>query len=259
MAVAQSNSNLYNSVSVLMKNVFRVVLLLWVALAPLSLQAADMAAVEKQIKQKFSQVMPGFEVQSIVASAIEGLYDVQMVNGPLLIVTSDAEYFISGDLFTTTSGKLENVSEVKRQKQRLADVEAFDKDDLIVFTPEQGAKHWVAVFTDVKCGYCRKFHADVPTLNKMGIEVRYFSFPIFDGSRNEMISALCADDPRAAMSTLKSGGKVPENLCDDQNIDAQFALARQLGLSGTPGIVLDNGALLKGYVEPEQLAEQLGL
>ncbi len=242
-----------------MKNVFRVVLLLCVTLAPLSLQAADMAAVEKQIKQKFSQVMPGFEVQSVVASPIDGLYEVQMLNGPLLIVTADADYFISGDLFTTTSGKLENVSEVKRQQQRLTDIEAFDKDDLIVFTPEQGAKHWVAVFTDVKCGYCRKFHADVPALNKMGIEVRYFSFPIFDGSRNEMISALCADDPRAAMSTLKGGGKVPENLCEDQNIDAQFALARQLGLSGTPGIVLDDGTLLKGYVEPEQLAKQLGI
>ena len=128
MAVAQSNSNQTdNSVSVLMKNVFRVVLLLCVTLAPVSLQAADMAAVEKQIKQKFSQVMPGFEVQSVAASAIDGLYDVQMLNGPLLIVTADADYFISGDLFTTTSGKLENVSEVKRQKQRLVDIEAFDK------------------------------------------------------------------------------------------------------------------------------------
>jgi thiol:disulfide interchange protein DsbC len=74
-----------------------------------------------------------------------------------------------------------------------------------------------------------------------------------------MISALCAKDPRKALSTLKSGGSVQENLCQDQTIDAQFALARQLGLSGTPGIVLDDGTLLKGYVEPEQLAQQMGL
>ena len=154
---------------------------------------------------------------------------------------------------------MENVSEVKRQRQRLSDIEAFDKNELIVFTPEQGAKRWVAVFTDVKCGYCRKFHGDVPALNNMGIEVRYFSYPIFEGSRNQMISALCADDPRQAMSTLKSGGKVAENLCADQNIDAQYALARQFGLSGTPGIVLDDGTLLKGYVEPAQLAQQMGL
>jgi thiol:disulfide interchange protein DsbC len=243
-----------------MKNVLRVVFLLCAVLvSPGVLAAADIAAVEQQIKKKFTLVMPGFEVQSVAPSAIDGLYDVQMVNGPLLIVTSTADYFISGDLFTTTSGKLENVSEVKRQRQRLSDIEAFDKDELIVFTPEQGAKRWVAVFTDVKCGYCRKFHGDVPALNKMGIEVRYFSYPIFEGSRNKMISALCADDPQQAMSTLKSGGKVAENLCVDQSIDAQYALARQFGLSGTPGIVLDDGSLLKGYVEPAKLAQQMGM
>jgi thiol:disulfide interchange protein DsbC len=243
-----------------MKNMYRVVSLLGLALLPLwALAAADLAAIEKQIKARFATAMPGFAVQSVVPSAVAGLYDVQIENGPLLMVTPTADYFISGDLFATGSGKLENVSEVKRQKERLADVAAFNKDDLIVFTPPQGAKRWIGVFTDVKCGYCRKFHADVPVLNKMGIEVRYFSFPIFDGSRNEMISALCAKDPKQALSTLKGGGTVPENLCSDQTIDAQFALARQLGLSGTPGIVLDDGTLIKGYVEPAQLAEQLGI
>ncbi len=242
-----------------MKNVYRSIVLLAAMLSPLAAMSADHAAVEKQIRARFSAVMPTFEVESVTPSAVTGLYDVQISSGPLLMVTPNADYFISGDVFSTGSGKLENVSEVKRQKERLAEVAGFDKDQLIVFTPEQGAKRWVAVFTDVKCGYCRKFHADVPALNKMGIEVRYFSFPIFDGSREEMVSALCSKDPRQAMSTLKGGGKIPENLCTDQSIDAQFALARKLGLSGTPGIVLDDGTLLKGYVEPAQLAEQLGL
>lgn len=241
-----------------MKNLSRVVVLLCAVLAPL-VHAADLADVKKQIQQTFTKVMPGFEVQSVTPSAIDGLYEVQMLNGPLLLVTGDAEYFISGDLFTTAQGKLENVSEIKRKDERMDQLKAFDKDELIVFTPEDGAKRWVAVFTDVKCGYCRKFHDDVPTLNKMGIEVRYFSFPIFDGSREQMVSALCADDPRQALTTLKSGGTLPKNECQDQSIDAQFALARQFGLSGTPGIVLDDGTLLKGYVEPAQLAQQMGL
>lgn len=242
-----------------MKTVYRSIVLLLAMVLPLTSVSADLASVEKQIKARFSAVMPQFQVESVAPSAVAGLYDVQIVNGPLLMVTPEADYFISGDVFATGSGQLENVSEVRREKQRLADVAGFDKEQLIVFTPEQGAKRWIAVFTDVKCGYCRKFHADIPALNKMGIEVRYFSFPIFDGSRDEMISALCAKDTRQAMNTLKGGGKIPENLCDDQSIDAQFALARKLGLSGTPGIVLDDGTLLKGYVEPAKLAAQMGL
>lgn len=241
-----------------MKIILRVVVLCSAALVSLLAQAADITAVEQTIKKTLTQVMPGFEVESVVPSAVEGLYDVQVLNGPLLMVTSNGEYFISGDLFTTKGGKLENVSEVKRKSQRMGQLEAFDKDELIVFTPEQGAKRWVAVFTDVKCGYCRKFHDDVPALNKMGIEVRYFSFPIFDGSKDMMISALCADDPKQALTTLKSGGTLPPKQCT-QSIDAQFNLARQFGLSGTPGIVLDDGTLLKGYVEPAALAQQMGL
>jgi thiol:disulfide interchange protein DsbC len=242
-----------------MKRVYLSIVLMLSMVLPLTALSADLAVVEKQIKARFSAVMPTFEVESVAPSAVAGLYDVQILNGPLLMVTPDADYFISGDVFATGSGKLENVSETRREKERLADVAGFDKDQLIVFTPQQGAKRWIAVFTDVKCGYCRKFHADVPALNKMGIEVRYFSFPIFDGSRNEMISALCAKDPRQAMDTLKGGGKIPENLCDKQSVDAQFALARKLGLSGTPGIVFDDGTLLKGYVEPAKLAAQMGL
>lgn len=221
--------------------------------------ATEIAEVESAIKEKFSQVMQGFAVSSVKPSPIEGLYEVQVVNGPLLLVTADAEYFISGDLFSTAGGKLENVSELQRKEERMAQLKDFPTEELIVFSPEKETKRWIAVFTDVKCGYCRKFHNDVPALNDMGIEVRYFSFPIFDGSREQMVSALCADDPRKALTTLKSGGTLPSNQCTDQSIDKQFALARQFGLSGTPGIVFDDGTLLKGYVEPPQLAEQMGL
>lgn len=240
-----------------MKNPLRVFVLA-VAMVFSAVVAAD-EAVEAAITKKFAQVMQGFSVESVKPSPIEGLYEVQIVNGPLLLVTPDAEYFISGDLFSTANGKLENVSELQRKEQRMAQLKDFPVEELIVFTPEGGAKRWVAVFTDVKCGYCRKFHDDVPTLNKMGIEVRYFSFPIFDGSRELMVSALCADDPQQALTTLKSGGTIPDKQCTDQSIDKQFALARQFGLSGTPGIVLDDGTLLKGYVEPPQLAQQMGL
>lgn len=221
--------------------------------------AADSAKAEKQIRERFAQAMAGFQVESVKASPIAGLYEVQMLNGPLLYATASGDHFLSGDLFTTAGGKLENVTETGRQRQRVAQIERFKPEQLIVFSPKGKTRRWVAVFTDNQCGYCRKFHKHVPELNDMGIEVRYFAFPIFNGSREKMISALCSDDPRAALTTLKSGGSIPDRTCDTQNIDEQFELARQFGLSGTPGIVLDDGTLVKGYVEPAQLAQQLGL
>ena len=244
-----------------MNKYFRLLPLILILLCPpmWALAASNASRAEKQIRQKFAVVMPRFEVQSVKTSPIFGLYEVQMLNGPLLLSTASADYFISGDVFATASGVAENVSEMSRKQQRVSQIEAFNPDELIVFSPEGKTKRWVAVFTDIKCGYCRKFHGDVPELNKMGIEVRYFAFPIFDGSRDQMISAVCSDDPRKALTTLKTGGSIPSKTCGNQSIDAQTALARQFSLSGTPGIVLDDGTLVKGYVPPAQLGRQLGL
>jgi thiol:disulfide interchange protein DsbC len=249
-------------VSSLMKKLI-LPLVLFLLFSPLGLAASDGATVDsavvKKIERVMGTVMPAFQVESIKSSVIDGLYEVKIKNGPLLMSTADADYFISGDLYTTVNGEIENVSEIDRKKDRLRQVEAFDKDELIVFSPKGKAARWIAVFTDIQCGYCRKFHGDVPALNDMGIEVRYFSYPIFDGSRDKMVSALCSKDRQQALTTLKSGGSIPAKDCAEQSIDAQAALAKQFGISGTPAIMLDDGTLLKGYVEPKQLAQQMGM
>ncbi|TVR63420.1 MAG: hypothetical protein EA420_07220, partial [Candidatus Competibacteraceae bacterium] len=43
----------------------------------------------------------------------------------------------------------------------------------------------------------------------------------------------------------------------DNPVQAQYELAQQLGIRGTPSLVLESGEMIPGYVPPAQLAELL--
>jgi thiol:disulfide interchange protein DsbC len=53
---------------------------------------------------------------------------------------------------------------------------------------------------------------------------------------------------------LKAGGSLPATTCQNA-ISDHFGLGQQLGISGTPAIVLADGRLLPGYLPAERLAE----
>ena len=116
---------------------------------------------------------------------------------------------------------------------------------MVIFPAVGETKGVVSVFTDVDCGYCRKLHQEVPKLNQMGIEVRYLAYPragVGSRSYQKIVSAWCAADPNKAMTQLKSGMEIPDVSCENP-VAAQFDLGQQVGVTGTPAIVLEDGRL----------------
>jgi thiol:disulfide interchange protein DsbC len=47
------------------------------------------------------------------------------------------------------------------------------------------------------------------------------------------------------------------NKCDASAISKQYLLGQQVGLTGTPAIVFEDGSLLSGYLPPASLASRL--
>lgn len=58
------------------------------------------------------------------------------------------------------------------------------------------------------------------------------------------------------MTAAKQGQAVPEKQCQHQ-VDRHMALSQQLGVTGTPAILTEQGGLIAGYLPPEQLLPQL--
>ena len=213
------------------------------------------------ILKALSAARPDLQYEQPRPSPMAGLYEVQVKGGPLLYIDADASHFIAGDLFAVQKSGFVNLAEQGRQKERAELIAAVKPEDMIIFAPEN-PKATIAVFTDVDCGYCRKLHSEVAELNDLGIAVHYLAFPragLGSPSFRKIASAWCAKDPGAALTSLKNGEEIPENVCADNPVAAQILLGEKVGVNGTPALVLEDGTLVPGYRPAKELAKLLGI
>lgn len=214
------------------------------------------AASEQQVRERLLQLQPDMGIESISAVAQRDLYQVGLSGGSFIYVDADVSFLMAGELYTiAANGEATNETDIARQAMNKAVLSTLDPAGMIIF-PAENKQASITVFTDVDCGYCRKLHQEVPALNKAGIEVRYLAWPrqgLAGQTYDQMVSLWCADDTRQAMTQAKAGHRLKISSCKNP-VDRHYALGQQLGLRGTPAIVLDNGTIIPGYVPAEQLA-----
>lgn len=228
-------------------------------------------SVEETIVGRLQQARPDMHFEGVRPAPIAGLYQVQVVGGPLLYVTPEGDKFIAGEVFSIEpSGfaKYEDPQVIAERKSLLASV---NPKDAIIFKPKGKTKAVVYVFTDVDCGYCRKLNSQMnayteqgqqkPGYSDLGIEIRYLAYPragIPSPTADKLVTAWCSKDKQHALTLLKQDQSVPSVTCDNP-VAAQYALGSRLGVNGTPAIWMPNGELKPGYLPPEALAKELGI
>lgn len=216
--------------------------------------AAEIAA----IRALLATTQPGMAVGDVILRPL-GLYEVSIQNGQTIYVSRDAKFLIPGDLYEARDVGLVNLGEARRNVIRKERIDALDEADMIVFEPEGERKATLTVFTDIDCPYCRKLHGEIEALNGYGIAVRYLAFPR-TGLNTEiharMVSTWCAEDRKAMLTSAKRGGDVPALQCENP-VASQYQLGREVGVTGTPALVFEDGTIMPGYVEAATLAQYL--
>ena len=238
-----------------------VLMAILVTAAPLGLAAETLDKAELDALRAALNV-GGVEVTSAQMSEMPGVVEVQLKAGPRVYSTLKGDFFIVGDLYSVGPTGFVNLAEQRRDQERVAVLAKIDRDDMIIFSPEGETRAYIYVFTDVSCYYCQKLHQEVPELNKSGVEVRYLAYPragVDSLPGKQLVSAWCADDPQDTLTKLKSKEPVPENVCKDNPVAAQFALGQELGVNGTPAIITETGEMIPGYRPAADLIEILGL
>jgi thiol:disulfide interchange protein DsbC len=233
-----------------------LMLLLGQPLAQAEVTAAD------NIRGKLLAARPDFKITSIKPSPVENIFEVQITNRPILYSTADGNYFFLGDMFSVGVGGLVNLASQRRDGERKVLMDAVDSEDMIVFSAEGETRAKITVFTDVDCFYCQKLHKEVPAMNAKGIEVRYLAYPrsgLGGDSYRKIASAWCAKDSQTALTKLKNREEIPNNVCAENPVADQFMLGQKVGVTGTPAVVLESGALIPGYVSADDLAGRLGI
>ena len=95
--------------------------------------------------------------------------------------------------------------------------------------------------------------------NKRGITVRYLAFPRGgpnSQSFSDMESVWCATDKQQAMNVAKAGDSISKAECANKVHD-QYLFGQQIGVTGTPAMILADGSIVPGYQPAAQLEQAL--
>ena len=172
-------------------------------------------------------------------------------------VSTDGRYVLSGRLLDMETR--ENLTEGYLSKVRRQAIDSYDESRMIVFEPKGEVKHTITTFTDVDCGYCRKLHAEMDQYSELGIRVRYMLYPragVESKSYEKAVSVWCAENQQEEMTFAKQGG-VPDRRTCENPVQEHMAIARELGLQGTPMTITDSGDQIMGYMPAQELFAQM--
>jgi len=195
-------------------------------------------------------------IQAIQRTPMEGVYEVSTGN-QTIYVYSLGEFLMIGDVYDMS--RRVNLGEEKRNAKIAEAIKTIPESEMIIIGDK--ADRYVTVFTDTDCRYCQRFHLTVPELNQNGIQVRYLMFPragLNSDSYKEAVSVWCANDQGQAMTIAKSGRQVEEKKCQNP-VAEQYQLGKQIGIRGTPTMILDTGKVIPRYLTAAQLLAEAGM
>ena len=213
---------------------------------------AELDAIREKVASMFDLIDP----ENINRSPVDGWYTVQK-GSIVAYISDDGRYLLQGDLIDLDEQV--NLSELTRNDARREMMATVTDAQTILFSPAK-VKYRISVFTDVECGYCRRLHNQIDEYLAHGIEVRYLLYPRNGpASRawNTSEDVWCSADRNDALTKAKLDKDFPTATCDSSAVQDHFVLGRDVGLSGTPAIVLDDGTLISGYLPPDQLKARL--
>jgi thiol:disulfide interchange protein DsbC len=213
-------------------------------------------AIPPDVRARVVAKLPGAQASDVAVSPIPGLYEVTM-GGLIAYVSADGKYLLSGNVYDLDTQV--NLTASRRNSARAKALAAASESNMIVFGPAN-AKMTVTVFTDIDCGFCRKFHSQIAEVNKAGVRVRYMFFPRTGPateSWNRAEQVWCAADRRDALTRAKRGDAVKGKSCGDAAVKSQYELGSDLGVEGTPAIFTQQGDYIGGYLAPAELVQAI--
>jgi len=224
-------------------------------IALLSLTSLSLRADEAAIRQAFAERYPKMPIKSVTATAIPGLYEIYL-GGQMVYADEKGDHLLVGSLVDTKTRV--NLTQQRMQALSTVKFDSLPFDKAIALVKGNGERK-IAVFSDPDCPFCKKLEQELAKIDNLTVYL--FLMPIAELHPNATgISKdiWCSEDRAKAWSAYMLEGKKPEGgkVCDTP-IDAIASLTSELGIAGTPAIVLADGRRLDGALPAAKLEAML--
>ena len=201
-------------------------------------------------------VFPEGNNAKISESSIQGLYTIS-IGSQVFYMSQNGKFILQGDIYDAKTGT--NLTEQDRISARKDFLNQLNEEEMVIFAPDE-FQHTITVFTDVDCGYCRKFHSEIDEVMEQGIRVRYLFFPRTGPDTESWEKAekvWCSQDRHSAITKAKQGKSLRAKICSETPVQKHYSLGQMFMVQGTPTMVSDKGKTIIGYLPAGVLKDRL--
>ena len=201
-------------------------------------------------KEKAIAALKGIqgEVLSVTPAEIPGLFQVAMkMQGKVIPLYLDAtgSYLFTGNIIRIEDRK--NLTEEHFNALNPVDLSRIPVDDAILLGNAE-ADQQVMVFTDPHCPFCSKMHQvlleAVAADSALAFQIKLIPFK---QSSQKISQTIVCNKSLEQLELAFSGQALPESECTTSALEENLLLARELGITGTPTLILPNGIIAPGY------------
>lgn len=224
-----------------------------IALLASVLLASSVHAGESEIRQSLQAKFPGLgKIEHVVKTPYSGLYEV-VIGDQLLYTDAKGEYLIDGHVIELKSRR--DLTEERRRVLFAVDFDKLPLDIAIKRVKGDGSRR-MAYFTDPSCGFCRRLEKELGKIDNVTLYM--FIGPIFSPASEDIVrNVKCAKDPVKAWDDLMLDNKTPASASCKTQTDKVMALAKKMGVNGTPNLIFGDGMQVPGYLPAEELEKRL--
>ncbi len=204
------------------------------------------------VKKAFEQRFPGIEVNSVSATPVAGLYEVQ-IGMDLLYADAQVNYVLQGSLIDARERI--DLTAAKLEKLTATSFASLPLQHAVKQVTGNG-KRQMAVFEDPNCGFCKRLHAALKDVDD--VTVYSFLLPILSpDSEVKARNIWCAKDQAKVWKDWMLDGKTPAEAQCDTPVEEVKALAAKLMVQGTPAIFFADDSRVNGALPLDQLKKKL--
>ena len=210
--------------------------------------ATDTQAIKSALETK----MPGVRVRTVTKAPYADLYEV-VANGFNVFYTDEkGEVAFVGKVVDLRTRA--DLTERRVEQLMTIDFSRLPLDKAIRRVKGNGSRR-LALFSDPDCPYCRELEKELESVTD--VTTYTFLLPLTSIHPDAMRKAQliwCAADRAKAYDELMLKAKEPagDGKCETP-IDDIVALARELWIEGTPGMVFGSGKLVPGALKRHQI------